>query len=93
MKTNFQNLRELDKQYTPQVRGVINPVEICMVKRILDMDTMTEIELRNLRDFVVMFYSKHKDIEDMDTMLKRIDKMSAITAVIDSELIDKGYEI
>ena len=93
MKTNFQNLRELDKQYTPAVRGMINPVEICTIKRVLEMRDMTEIELRNLRDFVVMFYSKNTDIEDMDKMLNRMDKLSAITAVIDSELLDKGYEV
>lgn len=93
MKTNFQNLRELDKQYTPKVRGVLNAEEISLIRKTLEIRRMNEIELRNLRDFVVMFYSKNKDIEDMDKMLNRMDKLSAITAVIDSELLDKGYEV
>lgn len=93
MNTNFQNIRELDKQYTPAVRGMVNPIEICTIKRVLEMRDMTEIELRNLRDFVVMFYAKNEDINDFEKMMERMDKMSAITFVIDSELLDRGCEI
>lgn len=93
MNTNFQNIKELDKQYTPSVRGVINPVEILTIKRVLEIRDMTEVELRNLRDFVVIFYTKNEDINNFEKMIERMDKMSAITYVIDSELLDRGYEI
>ena len=93
MNTNVQNIRELDKQYHPSVRGIINPVEMVMIERILELKDMSEIELRNLRDFVVMFYSKVMDKEDTGKMIEQMDKMSAITFVIDSKLVDIGCEV
>lgn len=48
------------------------------------------IDLRNLRDFVVLFFSrKNEDKLDMAD----IDRMSAITAVIDKKIIEKGGEV
>lgn len=55
-----------------------------LIKGSLQLEGMEIIDLRNLRDFVVLFFSrKNEDKLDMADM----DRMSAITAVIDKEII------
>ncbi len=61
-----------------------------LIKGSLQLEGMEIIDLRNLRDFVVLFFSrKNEDKLDMADM----DRMSAITAVIDKEIIEKGGEV
>ena len=61
-----------------------------LIKGSLQLEGMEIIDLRNLRDFVVLFLSrKNEDKLDMADM----DRMSAITAVIDKEIIEKGGEV
>ena len=56
-----------------------------LIKGSLQLEGMEIIDLRNLRDFVVLFFSrKNEDKLDMADM----DRMSAITAVIDKEIIE-----
>lgn len=89
-KTNFQNLRELLKKYTPKNFGTATVEECSLIKNSLQLEEMEIIELRNLRDFVVLFFSrKNKDEVDM----AEIDRMSAITAVIDTEILKMGGKI
>jgi len=88
--TNFQNLRELLKSYTPKTFGVATVEECSLIKSGLQLEGMEIIDLRNLRDFVVMFFSrKNEDKSDRVDM----DRMSAITAVIDKEIIKNGGEV
>ena len=88
--TNFQNLRELLKNYTPKTFGVATVEECNLIRNGLHLEGMEVIELRNLRDFVVLFFSR-KDEEKRDMV--NMDRMSAITAVIDKEIIKKGGEV
>lgn len=61
-----------------------------LIKDSLQLEGMEIIDLRNLRDFVVLFFSrKNEDKLDMAD----IDRMSAITAVIDKKIIEKGGEV
>ena len=61
-----------------------------LIKGSLQLEGMEIIDLRNLRDFVALFFSrKNEDKLDMADM----DRMSAITAVIDKEIIEKGGEV
>lgn len=88
--TNFQNLRELLKRYMPNSFGIATVEECGLIKDSLQLEGMEIIDLRNLRDFVVLFFSrKNEDKLDMADM----DRMSAITAVIDKEIIEKGGEV
>ena len=88
--TNFQNLKELLKGYVPKHFGIVAADECKLIKSSLQMERMEVIDLRNLRDFVVLFFSrKNKDTLDMADM----DRMSAITAVIDQEILNKGGEV
>ena len=88
--TNFQNLRELLKSYIPKTFGIATVEECSLIKDSLQLERMEIIDLRNLRDFVVLFFSrKNEDKLDMADM----DRMSAITAVVDKEIIEKGGEV
>ncbi|MCM1201254.1 MAG: hypothetical protein NC312_08480 [Bacteroides fragilis] len=88
--TNFQNLRELLKSYTPKTFGAATVEECNRIRNSLQLEGMEIIDLRNMWDFVVLFFSKKNgDRSDRIDM----DRMSAITAVIDKEIIKKGGEV
>lgn len=92
-KTNFLLIRELDEQYHPQRRGYLNPQEVELVKKTLELETATELELRNMRDFVVIYLGNKSEKTDGGTDWEAWDKMSAITHVIDTVLFDKGCAV
>ena len=97
MTTNFQMIKELDGKYTPEKRGVVRMKEIYLINEVLCLDEMDILQLRNLRDFVVMYFGKQADQyeaeHDTTAMFAAMDKMSAITAVIDTKLVNKGAEV
>lgn len=85
--TNFQNLRELLKNYVPKTFGIATVEECNLITSSLQLERMDVIDLRNLRDFVVSFFStENGDKPDMADM----DRLSAITTVIDKEIIKRG---
>ena len=88
MKTNFQMIRELNKIYNPKEKGIVLNEEIILIKKTLHLEEMDILQLRNLRDFVVLYLS---NFENDRTSLT--DKISAITAVIDNEIFNKGGEV
>ena len=93
MNTNFQMLRELLEQYHPQKRGFILDDAIELIENILHLKEMNILALRNLRDFTVLFLSREaKENEITENIIENLDKMSAITYVIDMEIIQKGGE-
>lgn len=87
MNTNFQMLRELLEKYHPQKRGIVLPEEFRTIKRTLCLKEMDILALRNLRDMTVMFLSR--EAKEMGNW----DRMSAITYVIDTEILNKGGEV
>lgn len=85
--TNLQNLRKLLEHYMPKTFGIITVEEYLLITSILRLEGMEVTDLRNLRDVVVSFFSRENgDKLDMVDM----DRLSAITAVIDEEIIKKG---
>lgn len=90
MKTNFQMLRELNKEYDamPHVRGIVSMKEIYLINEKLCLDKMDILGLRNLRDFIVLFFDRDDEI-DFDKM----DKVSAFVAVIDNKIFNMGGEV
>ena len=90
MNTNFQMLRELLEQYHPQKRGFILDDEMELIENILHLKEMNIFALRNLRDFTVLFLSR--EAKENET-IENLDKMSAITYVIDTEILEKGGEV
>ena len=88
MKTNFQMVMSLEEKYNAldHTRGVVTMKEIYLINSELCLDNMDELQLRNLRDFIVLFYSSEDSMDNMD-------KVSAFTCVIDNKLFRKGYEV
>ena len=86
MKTNFQMLKELLEKYQPAQRGVMNYEEKLLIQDVLHIGEMDVLQLRNLRDFTVLYLGKSEKMKDWDIM-------SAITYCIDSALIELGEEI
>ena len=88
MKTNFQMIRELNKIYNPKEKGIVLNEEILLIKKTLHLEEMNILQLRNLRDFVVLYLSNFENEK-----ISLTDKISAITAVIDNEIFSKGGEV
>ncbi len=88
--TNFQNLRGLLKRYMPKTFGIASVKECDLIKNSLQLQEMDIIDLRNLRDFVVLFFAKEN--EDKQKRMN-MDRMSAITAVIDKEIIEYSRKV
>lgn len=98
MTTNFQMLKQLNKEFDPVNRGFLSGEEVQMIKEILCIEERTSVlDLRNLRDFTVMFFQNIKHSldrdEDYDAWFKISDKVSGITAVIDHRIFDLGGEV
>lgn len=76
MQTNFNMLRELLDKYHPKQHGIMSIEEHDLIKETLHIGAMDILQLRNLRDFTVLYMSRSEKREDWD-------RMSAITHVID----------
>ena len=86
MKSNFQMLREF-KNFKPQSFGFLTSEEMDKIKNHFAIKERSNVELQNLRDFVVMYYSETaKSLEDSDVM-------SGIVGVIDLEKVNRGMEV
>jgi hypothetical protein len=90
MNTNFQMIKELNKKYDAMshTRGFATKEEVELISKTLCLEEMDILQLRNLRDFVVIFL----DQMDMERISK-MDKISAITSVIDNYIWKKGGEV
>lgn len=86
MKTNFQMLVMLLKEYHPEQRGIMSLEEHKLIRQTLHIDEMDILQLRNLRDFTVMYMGKSIHPEDWD-------RMSAITHCIDLRIVELGGEV
>lgn len=86
MKTNFQMLRELLENYHPKTRGILYEEEYKLVADALHLSEMDILQLRNLRDFTVLYLGKSEDVENWD-------RMSAITHCIDTRIFNLGGEV
>lgn len=87
-KTNYHMLREL--KFEPAEFGVLSNAEVEQLRKYFQISERSDIELQNLRDFVVMYYSeKMKDKFN----LKTEDLMSGIVGVIDQEKWNRGMEV
>lgn len=86
MKTNHLMLQELLQEYHPKERGMIDVDEYMLIRRVLCLDYMGILALRNLRDYTVASMSHSEKMEDWD-------RMSAITYCIDQHIVNLGGEV
>lgn len=82
-------IQDLEEVYSPLHRGIVCMSEIYLINEKLCLDKMNELQLRNLRDFVVIYYDMlyKESEEDGQRDYTYIDKMSAVTCVIDDRLM------
>ena len=92
MKTNYQMLMEL-KEFKPYRQGILNNTEVTMLKAVLRLDERSDVELQNLRDFVVMYYSMKIEDATPKDRITQMDIMSGICGVIDNEKWNRGMEV
>lgn len=101
-KPDFNLLMDLLEGYSPKQRGIVSNTEIQMISKRLELERRTEIELRNMRNFSVIFLSNQADSARKQEMEGKpsavsyvtfMDIMSAITAVIDRHIIEAGGEV
>lgn len=96
-KTDFQSILELNNAYTPAQRGIVNAEEAETIRRILELESRTPIELNNVRDMVVIIYNQMSDrcdhLGERDKSMQYMDAMSAITCIIDQEKFVRGMEV
>lgn len=94
-KTNFHMLRELD--FKPAEFGVLSNAEVRQLREHFQISERSNVELQNLRDFVVMYFSEKMDAEKKkdsnDKYLEVYDLMSGIVGVIDQEKWNRGMEV
>lgn len=76
MRTNFQMVREFS-DYMPAKRGFTSNEEMQRIAEHFGLAEMNGLELQNLRDFVVLFYTSN------DNLFDKREAMLSITAVID----------
>ena len=86
METNFHMLKELLENYHAMQRGIMSSEEHELIKKALHIDEMDVLQLRNLRDFTVLYMSKSEKMEDWD-------RMSAITHAIDIRISELGEKV
>lgn len=86
MKTNSLMLKELLKTYEPKQEMFSTPEEVKLIEETLCIKKMDILALRNLRDYVVVRLCGQGNMKDWD-------KMSAITHIIDCQIIKLGGEV
>ena len=85
-KTNLQMLQELLEVYHPKEPWFVNGEEARVIREKLELDERDVAGLRNARNDVITFFSDEARRGDWD-------RMSAITYIIDSVIVDKGGEV
>ena len=99
-KSDYHYILELDEKYSPAKRGFVNVSEMKTIFTVLDLSARNDIELQNIRDMTVMFYSMLIDAARSGDSNPRLndwtsysDKMSAIVCVIDNEQLRRGMAV
>ena len=93
MKSNYQMIMEI-KDWKPVRHYIISDGEVNHIKEVFCIEDRTDTELQNLRDFVVMYYGMEADRHhDHEEIFDIMDKMSAITYVIDNEKFIRELEV
>lgn len=96
--TNHTMLKNLLAKYEPETWGVCTGAEVTLITNELHLKEMTIRELKNMRDHVVMTwaiqrYRNEDNKESQTTGVMTLDKMSAITYIIDKQIVELGGEV
>lgn len=80
-----ENIGDIERLFTPRNRYIIEEDEIRLVRKLLEIDKLTDEELCHLRNVVVVRLSNGDDVMR--------EKISAVTVVIDDEKWRRGLEV
>lgn len=90
-RTCYHAVRDLYDKFKPAKPGIVSSNEIALIRKTLEIDVRTDVELQDVRDVVVMLYGKYADNQrDAAMAVKDMDAMSAVTHVIDMEKSQRG---
>lgn len=97
-KTDYNTIKELKEVYRPAQRGIVNGAEVEQISTVLEIKSRNDIELQNVRDMVVMLYSRWSEAARVkegcvQETMELMDAMSAICCVIDQEKFNRGLEV
>lgn len=84
------SIRDLDRSFTPRTRGISYGDEVDMMRASLRLKNLSNKELCHMRNAVVVYYDHYHELH---TDMVAMDKLSAITNVIDREKWDRGMEV
>lgn len=88
-RTNMMMIRDLWNGFNPKTFGILDESEAEQIRTELKIAGRGITDLRNLRDMAVMYHGSYGGAMDFTSM----DKLSAITHVIDMEIWDLGGEV
>ena len=92
-RTNVEMLRTI-KDWYPKERYVVSKEECWYIRNMLELDEMTIRDLRNMRDTIVLnFEIIIGDSIAPKDYTRELDRMSALTSIIDEKLFKLGAEI
>lgn len=92
MQSNFQMLRSF--KFRPKQRGWLTADEMTQIENHFKIKERSDVELQNLRDFLVLSYSgKIENEKDPDECFNLSDIMSGLTGVIDLEKANRGLSV
>lgn len=93
-KTDVNSVTGLAKLYKPAQRGVLSDSEAELIRKELELETRTAIELQNIRDVTVMLYRDMADAAtEHDDIMATMDAMSGVAHVIDMEKLKRGLPV
>ncbi len=96
-KTDYHAIMELKRVYAPAVRGIVTADEEQLIRETLEINSRNNIELQNIRDMVVMMYSRWagspKKADNISSIAKVLDSMSAICCIVDQEKSKRGLPL
>ena len=53
----------LRERYTPNTRYIVSPAEKELIEEVLELKSRNRIELQNIRNLVVLVYSREAELE------------------------------
>ena len=90
VKSNFTMLREFS-DFKPKWFGILDGNEVKEIRNHFQLAERSDVDLQNLRDFVVLYYSEKMSHER--GAVRTGDIMSGIVGVIDHEKASRGLEV
>lgn len=92
--TDAKAMETLLDAYHPARPMVVSMDELNLITDTLELNARSDIELQNIRDFAVLYNAARlQNVTDPNTIAIEMDRLSGITAAIDSEKAVRGIPV